>query len=134
MFLPDFGARRFCFVCFRSRLRRPRGPWLTSGKAKGLAGVGHRPAPADVGDGRDPGGPDCAGEATRPPGFGLPPRLVAAFCAHPAWARDYLRCATFEAWLAAADDPALAELPPPPAPWPISGGARARALPVPPLQ
>ena len=67
-----------------------------------------------------------------PLGFGLPPRLVAALCAHPAWARDYLRCATFKAWLAAADDPELAELPPPPsvaraplgavgAPWAVSG-------------
>ena len=58
-----------------------------------------------------------------PLGFGLNPRLVAAFCAHPAWVPAYLRCATFKAWLVAADDPELAELPPPPAPWPISGGA-----------
>jgi len=63
-----------------------------------------------------------------PLGFGLPPRLVAAFCAHPAWAHAYLRCATFKAWLVAADDPELAELPPPPAPWPISGGTLAPAL------
>ena len=69
-----------------------------------------------------------------PLGFGLSPRRVAAFGAHPAWARDYLRCATFKAWLAAADDPELAELPPPLAPWPIPGGARARALPASPLQ
>lgn len=59
-----------------------------------------------------------------PLGFGLPPRLVAALCAHPAWARDYLRCATFKAWLAAADDPELAELPPP-SPWPVPAGALA---------
>lgn len=57
-------------------------------------------------------------------GFGLSPRLVAALCAHPAWARPYLRCATFKAWLAAADDPELAELPPS-APWPVPGGASA---------
>ena len=69
-----------------------------------------------------------------PSGFGLPPRLVAALCAHPAWAHDYLRCATFKAWLAAADDPELAELPPPPSPWPIPDDARARTLPVPLLQ
>ncbi|MEI2780133.1 MAG: hypothetical protein V9H25_02280 [Candidatus Competibacter sp.] len=69
-----------------------------------------------------------------PLGFGLSPRRVAAFCAHPAWVRPYLRCATFKAWLAAADDPALAELPPALSPWPVSAGARARALPVPPLQ
>jgi hypothetical protein len=61
-----------------------------------------------------------------PLGFGLSPRRVAAFCAHPAWVRPYLRCATFKAWLAAANDPELAELPPPPiTPWPISGGALA---------
>jgi acetate kinase len=42
-----------------------------------------------------------------PLGFGLPPRRVAAFCAHPAGGRPYLRCATFKAWLAAAEDPAL---------------------------
>ena len=66
-----------------------------------------------------------------PLGFGLNPRLVAAFCAHPAWVPAYLRCATFKAWLVAADDPELAELLPPPAPWPISGGALARALPAP---
>lgn len=60
-----------------------------------------------------------------PLGFGLPPRLVAALCAHPAWAHDYLRCATFKAWLAAeADDPELAELPPL-SPWPIPGDALA---------
>ena len=59
---------------------------------------------------------------------------VAAFCAHPAWVRPYLRCATFKAWLAAADDPELAELPPPPSPGPVPGGARARALPASPLQ
>lgn len=47
-----------------------------------------------------------------------------AFCAHPAWARDDLRCATFEAWLVAADDPELAELPPPSL-WPVPGGALA---------
>jgi len=58
-----------------------------------------------------------------PLGFGLPPRLVAAFGAHPAWAHDYLRCATFKAWMVVADDPELAELPPPSSPWPISGGA-----------
>ena len=58
-----------------------------------------------------------------PQGFGLPPRLVAAFGAHPAWAHDYLRCADFKGMLVAANDPALAELPPPPSPWPISGGA-----------
>ena len=69
-----------------------------------------------------------------PLGFGLSPRRVAAFCAHPAWVRPYLRCATFEAWLVAADDPELAELPPPIAPWPISDDARARALPASPLQ
>lgn len=62
-----------------------------------------------------------------PPGFGLPPRLVAALCAHPAWARDYLRCATFKAWLVAADDPELAELPPPPAPLSVAGLASPRA-------
>ena len=56
-------------------------------------------------------------------GFGLAPRLVTGFRDHPAWTRAYLRCATFKAWLVAADDPELAELPPPPAPWPISGGA-----------
>ncbi len=55
------------------------------------------------------------------------PRRVAAFCAYPAWVRPYLRCATFEAWLVAAEDPALAELPPPIAPWPIPGGAISRA-------
>ncbi len=60
-----------------------------------------------------------------PLGFGLPPRWVAAFCAHPAWVRPYLRCATFKAWLVAAEDPALAELPPPPSPGPVPGGARA---------
>jgi hypothetical protein len=65
-----------------------------------------------------------------PPGFGLPPRLVAAFGAHPALAHDYLRCATFEAWMVAADDPELAELPPL-SPWPITGGARAPMLPIP---
>ena len=69
-----------------------------------------------------------------PLGFGLPPRRVAAFCAHPAWTRPYLRCATFKAWLVAAEDPALADLPPPIAPWPISDDARARALPASPLQ
>ena len=69
-----------------------------------------------------------------PLSFGLSPRLVAAFCAHPAWVRDYLRCADFKGMLVAADDPALAVPPPPPSPWPISGGARARALPVSPLQ
>ena len=40
-----------------------------------------------------------------PLGFGLPPRRVAAFCAHPAWVRPYLRCATFKAWLVAAREP-----------------------------
>ncbi len=69
-----------------------------------------------------------------PLGFGLSPRRVAAFCAHPAWTRPYLRCATFKAWLVAADDPELAVLPPPIAPWPISDDARARALPASPLQ
>ena len=67
--------------------------------------------------------------AAEPLGFGLPPRLVAAFCAHPAWAHAYLRCATFKAWLVAADDPALAELPPP-SPWPIPVGASAPVLSV----
>ncbi len=77
-----------------------------------------------------------------PPGFGLPPRRVAAFCAHPAWACDYLRCATFKEWRAAADDPELAELPPPPSapaaraplgavgvPWAVSGAARVKESP-----
>ena len=68
-----------------------------------------------------------------PLGFGLSPRLVTAFRDHPAWTRPYLRCATFKAWIEAGMDSSLAE-PPPPAPWPISGGARARALPVSPLQ
>lgn len=36
--------------------------------------------------------------------------------------------ATFEAWLAAADDPALAEPPPPLSPWPVPGGAKALTL------
>ena len=62
---------------------------------------------------------------TEPLGFGLPPRRVAAFCAHPAWVRPYLRCATFKAWLVAADDPELAELPPPPSPGPMPVGALA---------
>jgi hypothetical protein len=44
---------------------------------------------------------------------------VAAFGAPPSLARDYLRCATFKTWMVAADDPELAELPPP-SPWPIS--------------
>ncbi len=69
-----------------------------------------------------------------PLGFGLPPRLVAAFGAHPALAHDYLRCATFKAWMVAADDPELAELPPAPSPWPVPDDARARASSVPPLQ
>ena len=61
-----------------------------------------------------------------PLGFGLPPHRVAAFGAHPAWAHDdYLRCATFKAWLVAENDPELAV--PPPSPWPISGGAISRA-------
>ena len=63
-------------------------------------------------------------------GFGLPPRRVVAFGAHPALAHDYLRCATFKAWMVTADDTELAE-PPPPAPWPISDDARARVLPAP---
>ena len=66
-------------------------------------------------------------------GFGLSPRRVTAFRDHPAWTRPYLRCATFKAWIEAGMDSSLAE-PPPPAPWPISGGARARALSVSPLQ
>ena len=57
-----------------------------------------------------------------PLGFGLNPRLVAAFGAHPAWVPAYLRCATFKAWLVAENDPELAV--PPPSPGPISGGAR----------
>lgn len=69
-----------------------------------------------------------------PLGFGLPPRLVAAFGAHPALAHDYLRCATFKAWMVAADDPELAELPPAPSPWPVPDDVRARASSVPPLQ
>ena len=56
--------------------------------------------------------------AAEPLGFDLPPPLVAAFCARPAWAHAYLRCATFKAWLVAADDPELAVLPPPPTPPP----------------
>ena len=40
-----------------------------------------------------------------PLGFGLNPRLVAAFCAHPAWTRPYLRRATFKAWRVAAERP-----------------------------
>ena len=63
--------------------------------------------------------------AAAPLGFGLAPRLVAAFGDHPAWTHAYLRGADFKAMLVAAEDPALAELPPPPAPWPISGGASA---------
>ena len=55
-------------------------------------------------------------------GFGLSPRLVAAFCDHPAWTHADLRSADFKGMLVAADDPALAVPPPPPAPWPISGG------------
>ena len=62
-----------------------------------------------------------------PLGFGLPPRRVAAFCAHPAWVRPYLRCATFKAWLAAAEDPELAELPPPPSPDDLGDHARSWA-------
>jgi hypothetical protein len=71
-----------------------------------------------------------------PLGFGLLPRRVAAFGAHPALAHDYLRCATFKAWMVAADDPELAELPsaPPPSPRPVPDDARARASSVPPLQ
>jgi hypothetical protein len=72
--------------------------------------------------------------AAVPLGFGLSPRLVAAFGDHPAWTHAYLRGADFKGMRVAADDPALAVPPPPPAPWPISGGARARALPVSPLQ
>jgi len=55
---------------------------------------------------------------------------VAAFGDHPAWTHAYLRGADFKAMLVAAEDPALAELPPPPAPWPISGGASAPVLSV----
>lgn len=51
--------------------------------------------------------------SAEPLGFGLSPRLVAAFGDHPAWVRPYLRCATFKAWRVAADDPARATLPPP---------------------
>ena len=61
--------------------------------------------------------------AAAPRGFGLSPRLVAAFCDHPAWTHAYLRSADFKGMLVAADDPALAVPPPPPAPWPIPGGA-----------
>ena len=60
-----------------------------------------------------------------PLGFGLPPRLVAAFCEHPAWTPAYRRCATFKALRVAADDPALAV--PPPAPGPLAAGALASA-------
>ncbi|MEI2808548.1 MAG: hypothetical protein V9G18_22165 [Albidovulum sp.] len=62
-----------------------------------------------------------------PLGFGLSPRRVAAFCAHPAWVHPYLRCATFKAWLVAAEDPELAELPPPPSPDDLGGHARSWA-------
>ena len=66
--------------------------------------------------------------AAAPLGFGLSPRLVAAFGDHPAWTHAYLRSADFKGMLVAAEDPALAELPPPPAPWPISDEARALSV------
>ena len=72
--------------------------------------------------------------AAAPLGFGLSPRRVAAFGDPPAWTHADLRSADFKGMRVAAEDPALAELPLPPAPWPIPGGARARALPVSPLQ
>lgn len=68
--------------------------------------------------------------AAEPRGFGLPPRLVAAFGDHPAWTQAYLRSADFKAMLVAADDPKLAVLPPPPSPWPTSDDARRGALPI----
>lgn len=61
--------------------------------------------------------------AAAPLGFGLAPRLVTALRDHPAWTRPYLRCATFKAWLVAAQDPELAELPPP-ALAPLTGARR----------
>jgi len=63
-----------------------------------------------------------------PLGFGLAPRLVTALRDHPAWTRPYLRCATFKAWLVAAQDPELAELPPLLSPPSLAPGAMARAL------
>ena len=68
--------------------------------------------------------------AAEPLGFGLSPRRVAAFSDHPAWTQAYLRSADFKAMLAAADDPKLAVLPPPPSPWPTSDDAWRGARPV----
>jgi hypothetical protein len=68
-----------------------------------------------------------AARAAAPRGFGLNPRLVAAFCDHPAWTHADLRSADFKGMRVAANDPALAVPPPPPAPWPIPGGAISRA-------
>ena len=61
--------------------------------------------------------------AAAPLGFGLSPRRVAAFGDPPAWTHADRRGADCKGMRVAADDPVLAVPPPPPAPWPIAGGA-----------